>query len=273
MKTKQEITSNWLERYTKTPLADFGRYVLLTNFNQYVDLFCDHMKIARPGYDANMRMATAQGISIINFGMGSPNAALVTDLLSAINPEGCLFLGKCGGVYDGLKRGDFLLPLAAVRGEGTSNDYFPAEVPALPHFLLQRSVTSVFNKHQMEYWSGVVYTTNRRVWEYDETFKDYLRRIRVTGIEMECATLFSCANYNRIPLGALLLVSDNPMTPEGVKTIKSDDMVNSNYAAIHVQIGIETLVMLAEAPASVRLLRYEEKNVFHSLDLREDADQ
>lgn len=255
MKTKQEITRNWLERYTKTPLEKIGRYVLLTNFNNYVDIFCDEMKIAHPGYDANMRLASAESITIINFGMGSPNAALISDLLSAIMPEACLFLGKCGGVETKIKVGDFLLPVAAVRGEGTSNDYFPPEVPALPHFMLQRVVSTTLKNHCSAYWAGVVYTTNRRVWEHDASFKDYLCKIRVSGVEMECATLFSCANYNYLPMGALLLVSDNPMVPEGVKTTDSDKIVTANYSQLHVKLGIEALRMVADGAAKRDFLK------------------
>lgn len=257
MKTKEEITSNWLQRYTKTPLKDFGDYVLLTNFNNYIDIFCDEMHIPRPDYGANMRMATAEGISIINFGMGSPNAALISDLLSAITPKACLFIGKCGGVDTNARLGDFLLPIAAVRGEGTSNDYFPPEVPALPHFMLQRVVSEALKKHELPYWAGVVYTTNRRVWEHDSDFKDYLRRIRVMAVEMECATLFSCANFNNIFMGALLLVSDNPMVPDGVKTTSSDNMVNATFAPTHVRVGIEAMKMIADGAVVRDFLKFE----------------
>lgn len=257
MKTKQEITRNWLQRYTKMPLDKFGKFVLLTNFNNYVDLFCEQAGIPAPDYSANMRMATAGDFTIVNFGMGSPNAALVTDLLSAVSPEACLFLGKCGGVDANTQLGDFLLPVAAVRGEGTSNDYFPAEVPALPHFILQRVVSSALKEFRLPYWAGVVYTTNRRVWEHDDKFKDYLRRTRVMGVEMECATLFSCASFNRMVMGALLLVSDSPMLPEGVKTTESDRKVTAEYAHVHVRVGMEALRMVAAGAAMQDGMKYE----------------
>ena len=142
MKTKAEIVENWLPRYTQHPLSDFGEYILLTNFNNYVDIFCEQLRLPQPGYGANMRMATAENITIINFGMGSPNAAIIMDLLSAIGPKACLFLGKCGGISSKTKLGDLILPLAGIRGEGTSNDYYPPEVPALPAFMLQRAVST-----------------------------------------------------------------------------------------------------------------------------------
>lgn len=239
------------------PLDKFGKYILLTNFNNYVDLFCEQMGAPLPDYSANMRVATANDITIVNFGMGSPNAALVADLLSAIKPEACLFLGKCGGIGSKIQLGDFLLPVAAVRGEGTSNDYFPPEVPALPHFILQRVVSTVLKDRKLPYWAGVVYTTNRRVWEHDTKFKEYLKQIRVMGVEMECATLFSCGNYNHMLMGALLLVSDNPMVPEGVKTTESDREVNRNFAPTHVRVGIEALKLVANGAATLDCLKYD----------------
>ncbi len=257
MKTKQEIVGNWLVRYTKTPLEEFSHYILLTNFNNYVDMFCDYNNVPRVGYDANMRVASANGLTIINFGIGSPNAALIMDLLSAIEPKACLFLGKCGGISDKTQLGDYILPIAGIRGEGTSNDYFPPEVPALPAFMLQRAVSTALRDNQKDYWSGTVFTTNRRVWEHDDKFKAYLRSTRAMGVDMETATLFSCGFYNRIPTGALLLVSDNPMVPDGVKTEVSDNQVTQNFASNHVQMGIEALRLIMEQRKTVRHLKFD----------------
>lgn len=257
MKTKQEIVGNWLVRYTKHQLQDFGELVLLTNFNNYVDMFCEQMGCAPVGYDANMRMATADGITMINFGMGSPNAALIMDLLSSIKPKAVLFLGKCGGISEKTRLGDYILPLAGIRGEGTSNDYFPPEVPALPAFMLQRAVSTALRDMQHDYWTGTIYTTNRRVWEHDEAFKERLRTTRAMGVDMETATLFTCGFFNHIPTGALLLVSDNPMVPEGIKTEVSDNQVTSNFAATHVAMGIEAMRLLKGDRKTVRHLKYD----------------
>lgn len=257
MTTKEEITGNWLTRYTKTPLDGFGDLVLLTNFNNYVDLFCEQMNVPQVSFDANMRTATADGITMINFGMGSPNAALIMDLLGAIKPKACLFLGKCGGISDKTHVGDYILPLAGIRGEGTSNDYFPPEVPALPAFMLQRAVSTALRDNQQDYWTGTVYTTNRRVWEHDERFKQYLRETRAMAVDMETATLFSCGFFNHIPTGALLLVSDSPMTPEGVKTEESDNRVTKNFADLHVRIGIESMRLIKGDRKTVRHLKFD----------------
>src|SRR6516162_5244147 len=222
MKTKKEIVENWLPRYTGVPLKSFGEYILLTNFDNYVRKFAEWHDVAVNGEDKAMLSATAEGITFINFGMGSPNAATIMDCLTAIEPKACLFLGKCGGLKRKNRLGDLILPIAAIRGEGTSNDYFPPEVPALPAFSLQKAISTTIRNHKRDYWTGVVYTTNRRVWEHDDELKRYLRRIRCMAIDMETATIFITGFHNEIPSGALLLVSDQPMIPEGVKTSATD---------------------------------------------------
>lgn len=257
MKTKQEIVTNWLPRYTKRQLEDFSEYILLTNFNKYVEIFAEKFDVPVLGRDANMTSASANGITIINFGMGSPNAAIIMDLLGAIHPKACLFLGKCGGIDKKNQLGDLILPIAAIRGEGTSNDYFPPEVPALPSFMLQRAVSSSIRDYARDYWTGTIYTTNRRIWEHDEEFKEYLIRTRAMAVDMETATLFSTGFANHIPTGALLLVSDQPMIPEGIKTDKSDSMVTNTFVHDHVDIGIASLRMIIDQKKTVKHLKYE----------------
>ena len=256
MTTKEQIVENWLPRYTGTAVEDFGSYILLTNFVNYVDMFAEKFNVKVKGRDRAMQTATANDITIINFGMGSPMAATVMDLLSAISPKAVLFLGKCGGLKK-TQVGDLILPIAAIRGEGTSDDYMPAEIPALPSFRLQSTVSASIAKHKLDYWTGTVYTTNRRIWEHDAAFKQYLRDIRAMAIDMETATIFIVGFANSIPHGALLLVSDNPLVPEGVKTEESDKKVTSNYVQAHLDIGIEALSELACSGASVKHLRFE----------------
>ncbi|HJW17230.1 MAG TPA: AMP nucleosidase [Flavisolibacter sp.] len=256
MKTKDDIVHNWLPRYTGQPLENFGKYILLTNFSNYVQLFAQWHDVKIVGTDKPMQCATANGISIINFGMGSPTAATVMDLLTAIQPEAVLFLGKCGGLKKRNKLGDLIIPIAAIRGEGTSNDYFPMEVPALPAFALQKAISTTIREYEVDYWTGTVYTTNRRVWEHDEEFKEYLQKIRAYAIDMETATIFSVGFYNKIPTGALLLVSDSPMTPEGVKTEESDKKVTEQFVERHIRIGIDSLKQLINNGLTVRHLRF-----------------
>jgi len=209
------------------------------------------------GRDGTMINASANGITIINFGMGSPNAAIIMDILSAIGPKAVLFLGKCGGLRDKNKIGDYILPSAAIRGEGTSNDYFPPEIPALPAFSLQRAVSSNIRDFGKDYWTGTVYTTNRRVWEHDIKFRDYLKATRAMAIDMETATLFSVGFYNSIPVGALLLVSDMPLQADGIKTSESDKKVTSNFVEEHIKIGVKALSSLMNNSKTIRHLRFE----------------
>ena len=255
MKTKAEIVDNWLPRYTGRNIEDFGKYILLTNFQNYVQSFAEKYNVDILGMDRNMPNASANGITIINFGMGSPNAATITDLLSSVKPNALLFLGKCGGLKKKNKVGDLILPIAAIRSEGTSNDYLPVEIPALPSFKLQIALASVINRQSMEYWTGTVYTTNRRVWEFDERFKKYLQKTRAMAIDMESATIFTVGFTNEIPTGALLLVSDQPMISTGIKTEESDRKISDHYTDIHLNIGIETLKEIKDNAISVKHLK------------------
>jgi AMP nucleosidase len=258
MKDKQEIVSNWLPRYTGTALADFGQHVLLTNFGHYVEVFARLTGGEVLGRDRPMPNVTADGITMINFGMGSANAATVMDLLSAVKPKAVLFLGKCGGLKKKNQLGDLVLPIAAIRGEGTSNDYLLPEVPALPAFALQRAVSTMTRDLGHDYWTGTVFTTNRRVWEHDEDFKEYLRKTRCMAIDMETATIFAAGFANSIPSGALLLVSDQPMIPEGIKTEASDRSVSESFVQSHIEIGIEALRLIRRHGKSVKHLRFDE---------------
>jgi AMP nucleosidase len=257
LKTKEAIVANWLPRYTGRPLDDFKEYIILTNFSKYLQLFSEwHNNAPILGLDKPMQSVTADGITIINFGMGSALAATVMDLLSAIHPKAVVFLGKCGGLKRKNNVGDLILPIAAIRGEGTSNDYLPSEVPALPAFALQKAISTTIREQSRDYWTGTVYTTNRRVWEHDKKFKKYLKSVRAMAVDMETATIFITGFANKIPTGALLLVSDQPMIPEGVKTAESDSTVTEKYVETHLRVGIDSLKQLINHGVTVKHLHF-----------------
>ena len=257
MLTKAEITHNWLPRYTGMPLDQFGDYILVTNFGEYVRRFAKMFDCKIYGEDRTMQAATnANGLTIINYGMGSSNAATIMDLLTAVMPKGVLFLGKCGGLKKSTEIGHFILPIAAIRGEGTSDDYFPPEVPALPSFKLHKFVSDKILEHGVDYRTGVIYTTNRRVWEHDEAFHKKLKDMTCIGIDMETATMFIVGHANEIAHGALLLVSDVPVTPEGVKTEESDKKVTENWVDLHLQIGIEAMTEIGQMGEQIKHFRY-----------------
>ena len=257
MKTKLEIASNWLPRYTGTSIDEFGDYILLTNFHNYVVSFAKQFGCDVKGESRPMQTATnSHGLSIINFGMGSANAATIMDLLVAREPKGVLFLGKCGGLKQSTEIGHFLLPIAAIRGEGTSNDYLPKEVPALPSFKLHKFVSNKLVDFKLEYRTGVIYTTNRRVWEWDDQFKQYLAKLSAIGIDMETATIFIVGHANEISRGALLLVSDMPLIPEGIKTEELDKKVTEKYLDLHLKLGVDAMTEIEEQGEPIRHFRY-----------------
>lgn len=127
----------------------------------------------------------------------------------------------------------------------------------MPAFSLQKAISYTIRLKTLDYWTGTVYTTNRRVWEHDEEFKDYLRTLRTMAIDMETATIFTVGFSNGIPTGALLLVTDQPMIAEGVKTELSDIKVTDTFVNSHLQVGIEALQELQNKGVSVKHLRFE----------------
>ena len=253
---KSEIVKNWLPRYTGMALKEFGQYILLTNFGYYVKQFAAEFDVPIKGIDHPMQSATYENLTIINFGMGSPNAATIMDLLTAIDPKGVLFLGKCGGLRSSTDIGHLILPIGAIRGEGTSDDYLPKDVPALPSFKLHKFASEKIIEYNMEYRTGVIYSTNRRVWEHDEEFKQKLIDRRVIGVDMETATIFAVGHANGISRGALLLVSDMPIYPEGIKTEASDKIIKEKYTRLHLEIGIKTMMEIGEKGEPIKHFTY-----------------
>ncbi|MFQ5502400.1 MAG: AMP nucleosidase [Phycisphaerae bacterium] len=257
MPSKLDLAKNWLPRYTGMSIDDFGDYALLTNFSSYIEEFASSFGCDLKGDDRPMQAATnSAGLSMVNFGIGSPNAAIIMDLLTARRPKGVLFLGKCGGLKQTTEIGYFILPIAAIRGEGTSDDYFPPAVPALPSFKLHKFVSDMILERELEYRTGVVYTTNRRVWEHDKVFLRKLQEVTAIAIDMETATIFIVGHKNEISRGALLLVSDVPITPDGVKTEASDARVTKQWSHLHLQIGIDAMTHIGHHGEAIRHFQY-----------------
>ena len=76
------------------------------------------------------------------------------------------------------------------------------------------------------------------------------------AVDMETATVFTVGFYNKIPSGALLLVSDQPMIPEGIKTAESDRQVTKDFASLHLRIGIDSLKEIINDGLTVKHLRF-----------------
>lgn len=240
--TEEQFAKDTLERYSGCSHSDFCRCLLLTNFPRYVDYFAQSRGV--PIIEGSMfkvAHSPKEDVSILDFKIGSPAAALVVDLCSFLPFKASLLLGMCGGLRRRYCVGDFLVPVASIRGEGTSDFYFPPEVPALANFLMQKAVTDVLEVHKMVYHIGITYTTNMRFWEFNEEFKNKLKATKAQAIEMECATLFTASYKRKFTLGALLLISDLPLNNDGIKTKKSSKLVFENHMAEHVEKGVEIL--------------------------------
>lgn len=244
--TPQQIARESMQRYCGCPIEQFGEYLILTNFPQYVDYFV-RTRAAKEFSGSSFKVAHSpkENLSILDFSMGSPMAALVMDLCAYLPFKGLLMLGMAGGLRERFEVGDYFVPVGSIRAEGTSDFYFPPQVPALGNFVVQRIITQVLEASAIPYHLGITYTTNKRFWEFSNSFKARMMSLRPHVVEMECATLFTAGNKHKLPIGALLLISDLPLEEGGVKTGQSAAQVFDQFMPGHIELGVEMLERLA----------------------------
>lgn len=239
---QEKIAHDTLERYSGSAVTEYQPYLLLTNFSKYVRYFAESRNVAvHEGSAFQVAHAPEEKISILDFKIGSPAAALVVDICAFLPIRAAVLLGMCGGLRRHYQIGDYFVPIASIRGEGTSDFYFPSEVPSLANFLVQKIMTNVLDEEKAIYHVGITHTTNKRFWEFDKDFRARLKATRPQSIEMECATLFMAGYSHKLPLGALLLISDLPLNQEGIKTKKSSEYVFQTYTGDHVEKGIKIM--------------------------------
>jgi len=252
-RAKHAIARDMLERYTGSPPEKFGTQIILTNFDYYLERFHNSCGDSRTqGSAMSVVHSKKLGVSIVDFSIGSPTAALIIELLATVNPQAVLLLGMCGGLHRSLKVGDFVLPTAAIRDEGASQHFMPPQVPALPTFKIQKFVSQILVEKGFDYRTGVVHTTDYRFWEFDQRFKAQLYEERSLAIEMECATLFVAGFASKVPIGALLLVSDLPLKRGGIKTKKSAKSVFRQFTDLHLEVGIKSMSEIADRGEHIR---------------------
>lgn len=242
---EHEYIRQTLERYTNCQLDQFGEFVLITNFKSYIKRF--QKKTAGTFSEGNFRVANAPDLncSMIDFGIGSPQAALVINCLAYMDKlKAVIMLGMCGGIDDTLEVGDFLVPVAAIRGEGTSRHYLPREFPAIPASSVNLFCIGAVRKVGLTPRCGIVYTTDRRLWEFDTEFVNYLRMQRILGIDMELATLYSVAYKYEVPIGSVMLVSDMPLQRRGIKDKDRQREIYAKYMNSHIDIGLDAVYKL-----------------------------
>lgn len=254
---QERIAHDTLERYSGSSVSDFQPYILITNFSRYVHYFAESRQVpVIEGSAFKVAHSPKEKISIIDFKIGSPAAALVVDLCAFLPIRAVVLLGMCGGLRRHYQVGDYFVPVASIRGEGTSDFYFPAEVPSLANFLVQKIMTNVLDEEKVNYHVGITHTTNKRFWEFDQDFRARLKATRPQSIEMECATLFMAGYSHKLPIGALLLISDLPLDREGIKTKKSSEFVFQTYTGDHVEKGVMIMKALDKA------LKHEVHGIF-----------
>ncbi len=250
---KAKIARDMLERYTGSPPEKFRKQIILTNFDYYLERFHNLCGDERTqGSAMAVIHSKSADVSIVDFSIGSPTAALIIELLASIEPTAVLLLGMCGGLHRSLKKGDFILPTAAIRDEGASRHFMPPQVPALPTFKIQKFVSQIIVEKGLDYRTGVVHTTDYRFWEFDEKFKAQLYEERALAIEMETATLFVAGFASKVPIGALLLVSDLPLRRGGIKTKRSAKAVFRQFTDLHLEVGIKAMSEIAERGEHIR---------------------
>lgn len=246
---QKTVAFDTLERYSGSEIKDFQPYLILTNFPRYVEYFATSRKCEmHTGAMFNVAHSKKEGISMLDFKIGSPAAALIIDLCAFLPIHASLLLGMCGGLRPDYELGEYFVPMASIRGDGTSDFYFPPEVPALANFTVQKVVTNVLDEENAKYHIGITHTTNKRFWEFNPDFRNRLKATRPHAVEMECATLFTASYSHHLPLGALLLVSDLPFSPDGIKTKKSNELIFSNFVPDHIEKGIKIIHELDKIP-------------------------
>lgn len=256
-KGKRAVAKDMLERYTGSPLTAFRKQIILTNFDYYLQRFAV-MGGADVLSGSSMRVAHSKklDVSMVDFRIGSPLAALIAELLSVIDLTAVLFLGMCGGLHRSLHVGDFILPVAAIRDEGASKHFMPQQIPALPTFKIQKFVSQILVEHKLDYRTGVIHTTDYRFWEFDEDFRSMLYEERAIAIDMESASLFVAGFASKVPMGALLLVSDLPLKRAGIKTKKSARRVFRKFTDIHLEVGVRSMSEIALRGEHIRHYRW-----------------
>jgi len=251
---KRKIARDMLERYTGHSIADFQKQIIITNFHYYIDRFNvllpDNHYTQGSAFKASS--SASAKVTIIEFGIGSAMAALIGELLAVVEPKAVLFLGLAGGVHPSLNVGDFVLPIASIRGEGVTQHFLPEQVPALPTFKVQKFVSQILVEHGLEYRTGTIHSTDYRFWEFDDRFKLNLLEQRVLAVEMETAALFVSCFVSKVNIGALLLISDHPLKEGGIKTKQSAKAVFRKFTDVHIELGIEAMADIAERGEAIR---------------------
>lgn len=146
--------------------------------------------------------------------IGAPYAAIILESLIARGVKKIIMVGWCGAVSDDINVGDLIIPEKAIIDEGTSYNYIPldSEMPcSVPDNGLGDRLFEKLSAKDVVVRKVPIWTTDAI---YRET-PNKIARFRNKGakaVEMECSALFSVAQYRKVPITAVLIVSDSVAT-------------------------------------------------------------
>ena len=158
-----------LVHYTGADWRQIQPWILLTNYQRYVDQFVrwgldeladpasPYQRLVAPGgavasrgddaAEAAARLAGTPwqrfqmpayhlargdgqgGVTIVNIGVGPSNAKNITDHLAVLRPHCWLMIGHCGGLRQSQAIGDYVLAHGYLRRDRILDDLVPPEVP------------------------------------------------------------------------------------------------------------------------------------------------
>ena len=155
----------------------------------------------------NNRIYGGEGWIVTQSSFGSPNAVMLLEELIAFGVKRAIYLGYCGSLQKGVEIGDVVVPIEAVREEGTSYHYLREGEKSVPDELLQRQLFEWMETVGPHAHMGKIWTTDA---PYRETFTkvNHYRSEGILGVEMEMSAVFALGMARHISVGGVLLVSD-----------------------------------------------------------------
>ena len=278
-----------LVHYTGTDWRAVQPWILMTNYHRYVDCFvrwalselatpdgpydklvlpgggCVHRggdpaaaaaapwhRFQMPAYHLLRRGAEADGITLVNIGVGPSNAKNIADHLAVLRPHCWLMVGHCGGLRQSQQIGDYVLAHGYLRRDRILDELVPTEVPvpalAEVQQALQEAAARVTGDQgetlKRRLRTGTVVTYDDRNWEL--RWSQERRRInlaRAVAVDMESGTLAAQGYRLRVPYGTLLCVSDKPLHGE-IKLPGAASAFYQRAVGEHLAIGLEAFDVL-----------------------------
>ncbi|MBM4435853.1 MAG: nucleoside phosphorylase [Actinobacteria bacterium] len=143
---------------------------------------------------------------------GAPAASAEVEELLATGVRTLLIGGATGSLQPHVAIGAYVVPTGAIREEGTSYHYAPADQPARAGGPAMRALWEAAEASGRHAVQG-------RVWTTDAPYREFAGKVRryqsdgVLGVEMESSALMVVAEARGVDLGVLLTVSDHVFDP------------------------------------------------------------